>query len=150
MLDLFCGTGVIGLSMAGKCLRVIGVDIVESAIENAKRNAIINNITNASFVVANADQGSVMLKGIADDMAVDFNSSTVIIDPPRKGCSRDLLDSLSELPVKKILYISCNPNTLARDLVILISHGFSVGNITPVDMFPNTGHVETVVLMTKK
>ena len=150
VLDLFCGTGVIGLSMAGKCLRVIGVDIVESAIENAKRNAIINNITNASFIIANADQGSVMLKGIADDMAVDFNSSTVIIDPPRKGCSRDLLDSLSELPVKKILYISCNPNTLARDLVILISHGFSVGNITPVDMFPNTGHVETVVLMTKK
>ena len=150
VLDLFCGTGVIGLSMAAKCRRVVGVDIVESAIENARHNAKINNINNASFIVSNADQGSAMFKTITDKEAIDFSSSSVIIDPPRKGCSRDLLDTLSELPVKKILYISCNPNTLARDLVILVSHGFSVRSITPVDMFPNTGHVESVVKLIRQ
>ena len=141
LIDLYCGAGTIGLSMAKKAKKLIGVEIIPQAIENAKENAMLNDIDNAEFVCADASQAAKQLaeRGTSPDV--------VVIDPPRKGCDNSVIEAIAVMSPKKIVYVSCDPETLARDLKIFDSLGYSVEDVTPVDMFPRTSHVETVVLM---
>ena len=145
VLDLYCGTGTIGLSLAKTAERIIGVEIVERAVCDARENAARGGIKNARFICADAAKAAAELK--ADGVSPDV----VILDPPRKGCEKSLLYTVAEgFAPERIVYISCNPSTLARDVAVLRESGYSVSSYTPVDMFPRTAHVETVVLMSKK
>ena len=140
VLDLYCGIGTISLFIARYVREVLGVEIVEQAIDNAKDNAIMNNIENASFICADATKKmDEYIKG----------KDIVIVDPPRKGISKDLIDSFISLKTQKIIYVSCNPATLNRDLQLLKDH-YDISSIQPVDMFPFTTHVECVVCLQRK
>lgn len=141
ILDLYCGTGTIGLSMANSVKELVGVEIIPEAIEDAKVNAQLNNINNARFMCGDASVAAEKLKeeGIKPD--------TVILDPPRKGCAEELLKTVTEINPQKIVYVSCDPATLARDCSRLLLLGYEVREVTPVDMFPRTSHVETVALL---
>ncbi|MBR6557644.1 MAG: 23S rRNA (uracil(1939)-C(5))-methyltransferase RlmD [Clostridia bacterium] len=149
LLDLFCGAGTIGLSMAHRVKRLFGVDIVPDAIENARYNAGKNGITNAQFTVADAADGEGLFSAAKRALGDDFYASVIILDPPRKGCTRELLTAVAQHAPERIVYISCNPDTLARDIVILRELGYDTSSVTPVDMFPGTGHVESVCLLSK-
>ncbi len=144
VLDLYCGAGTIGLSMAKKAKEIIGVEIVPEAIEDAKINAELNGIDNARFICGDAAQAAEMLKneGIKPDV--------IILDPPRKGCSPEMLKTAAEMNPERIVYVSCDPATLARDCGIFADLGYTAAKATPVDMFPRTGHVETVVSLVKQ
>ena len=145
LADLYCGTGTIGLSMAKKVKRLTGIEIVEGAVECAKKNAQFNGISNAEFFCGDAGDPDTILTathGKCPDI--------VIIDPPRKGSTNELVQCLSMLGVKKVVYVSCNPETLARDCVWFRDSGYIIGEIQPVDMFPRTGHVESVVCIERK
>ena len=141
LIDLFCGIGTIGLSMADKVKKVIGIEIVEDAIVNARENAKNNQINNVEFFVGDAGFAANDLyeKGIKPDI--------IVVDPPRKGCSDAVLQAIIKMNPKKIVYISCNPSTLARDLKVLQSGNYVSKTIVPVDMFPRTAHVETCCLI---
>jgi 23S rRNA (uracil1939-C5)-methyltransferase len=143
VLDLYCGTGTIGLSMASKAARVIGVEIVPEAVEDAKKNALENGIANAEFLCADAAGAAAELqsRGIRPD--------AVILDPPRKGCGAPLIASVAAMSPARIVYVSCDPATLARDIRLFSQQGYALAEATPVDMFPRTAHVETVVLMSR-
>lgn len=143
VLDLYCGTGTIGLSMAHRAGRVIGAEVVREAVEDAKGNAAANGIHNASFLCADAAAAAAQLaaKGVRPDV--------VLLDPPRKGCGEGLVSIVSQMGPKRIVYVSCDPATLARDVKEFAGHGYQVGAVQPVDMFPRTAHVETVVLLSK-
>ena len=143
LLDLYCGTGTIGLSMAKNAKKVIGVEIIPQAIENAKENARLNNITNAEFFCDDASGAAKRLSESSTKIDV------IILDPPRKGCSRDVIDAAVKMNPERIVYVSCDSATLARDCAVFKSLGYETVAITPVDMFPRTEHVETVVLITK-
>lgn len=136
VIDLYCGTGTIGLSLADSCKSVLGIEVVEKAIHDANINKEINNINNASFICSDA-------KDLEDSIDADI----IVVDPPRKGLSADLIDKVSSLRPKRLVYVSCNPATLARDLQLLCDNDFIVSEVTPVDLFPRTYHVETVVLL---
>ncbi len=144
VLDLYCGTGTIGLSMAHKAKHVIGVEIIPQAIENAKENAKRGGIENAEFFCADAAQAAAKLleNGTAPDV--------VILDPPRKGCSTDTLQAVAAMGPDRIVYVSCDPATLARDCKTLQALGYTLKTAVGVDMFPRTVHVETVVLLCRK
>ncbi len=144
ILDLYCGTGTIGLSMAKNVKSLIGVEIVPEAIEDAKLNAKINKITNARFICSDASDAAKILQNEG------IKPQTVILDPPRKGCSEELLNTVCEIAPQKIVYVSCDPATLARDAKRLLSLGYEVKEVTPVDMFPRTAHIETVVQLVRK
>lgn len=140
VVDAYCGTGTIGLMLAEKAQKIIGVEIVPAAIKDAKFNAKLNCITNAKFYVGKAEQ--VIPKLVEEGLEPDI----VVVDPPRKGCGEALLQAICEAEVKKIVYVSCNPSTLARDLKYLVEQGYEVeGEVGVVDMFPHSGHVESVV-----
>ena len=143
LIDLYCGTGTIGLSMAHKAKKVLGIEIIPQAIENAKENAKNNNIQNAEFVCSDASSAAEQLSKNRTEPDV------VIVDPPRKGCDGIVIDSVCRMSPKRVVYVSCDPETLARDLSIFEGNGFKVEEVTPVDMFPRTQHVETVVLMSR-
>ncbi len=144
VIDAYCGTGTIGLTMARDCASVIGVEVNSAAIQDARNNAKENGIENVKFV--NADAGKFM-----DELSKKGESVDVVItDPPRAGCSSTFIRSLIALKPKRIVYISCNPETLARDLIPLTKCGYKAIKIQPVDMFPHTGHVESVVCLTRK
>ena len=140
VMDLYCGTGTIGLSMADKAKKLYGIDIVPASIECAKENALKNCISNAEFFCADAGSREVIL-GITEGKAPDI----VVIDPPRKGSTKELVECLASINVPKIVYVSCDPDTLARDSVWFREAGYAIGNVQPVDMFPRCGHVESVV-----
>ncbi len=143
--DLYCGTGTIGLSMAKNVNKLCGIEIVESAVECAKENAKNNGINNAEFICGDASSKDVILSafgGVAPDV--------VVIDPPRKGSTRELVDTLADIGVKKVVYVSCSPDTLARDATYFLERGYDMGDVQPVDMFPRSGHVESVVCLTRK
>ena len=144
LLDLYCGVGTIGLTMADSVKELVGIEIIPQAIENAKINAKLNNINNARFICADAPKGAEILK--ADGIKPDI----IILDPPRKGCDSSLFDTIEELSPKKIVYVSCDSATLARDMQILDQKGYKAKKLTAVDMFPRTPHVETVCLMSRK
>lgn len=143
VIDLYCGAGTIGLSMAGKAKQVVGIEIVEQAIENAKINAKINNINNAQFICADAFKGA----GILEKQHI--KPDVVILDPPRKGCQKELFDIIEKMAPKRIVYVSCDSATLARDLAILETKKYKAIKVTAVDMFPRTPHVEAVALIEK-
>ena len=142
VLDLYCGTGTIGLTMAKDIKNLIGVEIVKKAIDNAKENAKLNNINNASFICGDASDS---VKKIIKDK---YNPNIIILDPPRKGCDKNLIETVLEINPDKIVYISCDPGTLARDLKVL-HNNYNIDIVTPVDMFPRTAHVECVVLLNR-
>ena len=140
ILDLYCGCGSIGLSMAGHARRVIGVESVKSAVLLANRNAVLNRIVNATFVCGKAETAvAEKLQGV--------NANIVILDPPRAGCKESLIKTVEEIGPDRIVYISCNPSTLARDIARFKDYKFI--EATPVDMFPHTAHVETCCLLVK-
>ena len=143
VFDLYCGIGTISLFLSEKAGKVIGVEVVPEAIADAKENARINGIDNAEFYVGEAEKVIPELynKGVRADV--------VVVDPPRKGCDQVLLDTLVEMKPERIVYVSCNPATLARDVGFLSKNGFELKEVQGVDMFPWTNHVETVVLMTR-
>ena len=144
LVDLYCGAGTIGLCMANKAKQVFGIEIVPDAVKNAKRNAEINSISNAEFVCADALSGAKQLQHRS------IKTDLVVLDPPRKGCDKELFDVIKMLDPNRIVYVSCDSATLARDLAILKEKGYLAIEATPVDMFPRTTHVETVVLIEKQ
>jgi len=141
--DLYCGAGTIGLSMAHKTKKIVGIEIVSDAVENARKNALNNNISNAEFYCG--DAGNVF----SELHKNGCNPDIIVIDPPRKGCSQDSLDVIIAALPKKIVMISCNPATAARDAKYLSDNGYTVEKVCGVDLFPRTKHVECVVLMSK-
>ncbi len=145
VLDLFCGCGSIGLSMAHAAREIIGVEIVPEAVACAGLNACESGIENARFYCGDAaDIGRLLEAALADG-----KPDVVVLDPPRKGCAASLLEYLDALGISRIVYISCNPETLARDAALLAARGYIIGTVTPHDLFPRTGHVECVVAITK-
>lgn len=143
LLDLYCGTGTIGLSMAHRAGKVIGVEIVEAAVENARQNAVENGIGNAEFLCGDAEKAARLLEERGEKPDV------IVIDPPRKGCTPDLIETITRFAPQRVVYVSCDPATLARDLKLFASFGYPPVELTPVDMFPATAHVESVCLMTR-
>lgn len=144
VFDAYCGTGTISLFLSQKAKKVYGVEIIEPAIDNAKKNAEENGITNTEFIVGEAE------KIIPDMINKGIIADVVVVDPPRKGCGKELLDAVAKMAPKRIVYVSCDPSTLARDLGILSEQGYEVLEVQPVDMFPHTSHVETCVLLQRK
>ena len=143
LIDMYCGAGTIGLSLASQVKEVIGIEIVPAAIENAKRNAQTNGISNTRFICADASHAASTLieEGISPDV--------IVLDPPRKGCDQKTLDAVVQLAPSRIVMVSCNPATAARDIAILQDSGYTAVKGRAVDMFPRTGHVECVVLMSR-
>lgn len=144
VLDLYCGVGTISMFLAQKAKKVIGIEIVPAAIEDAKQNAIRNKIDNVEFVCA--DAGTFASEFAKSNQNVDV----IVVDPPRKGCDQTTVDAIALMSPKKVVYVSCDPSTLARDIERFKAHGYACTYVQPVDMFPQTYHVETVVLMTRK
>ena len=142
VFDIYCGTGSISLFLAQQAKKVIGVEVVETAIENAKENAKINNIHNTEFYVGKAEEVIPKLyeKGLKADV--------VVVDPPRKGCEEIVLETIAKMEPKRIVYVSCNPASLARDLAYLEERGYKTLEVQPVDMFGHTAHVESIIRMT--
>lgn len=141
VVDMYCGAGTIGLSMAENVKFLYGIEIVPRAIENAKINAKLNDISNVEFICNDAFESAKKLKsrGVSPDV--------LVLDPPRKGCQKELFDIIEFMSPKRIVYVSCDPATLARDLEILQTKGYKTAELTPVDMFPRTPHIETVALI---
>src|SRR5699024_1428923 len=131
------------LFLAQKAKKVYGIEIFDEAIQDAKMNAELNNITNAEFYQGAAE------KVMPEWKANGFNPDVIVVDPPRKGCDQSLLDAMIEMHPKRIVYVSCNPATLARDLKIL-SEEYNVTKVQPMDLFPQTHHIETVVKLERK
>ncbi len=146
--DLYCGAGTIGLSMADKACRIVGVEIVPEAVDCAKENAKLNHIENAHFFCGDASDPRGLLASAKDSLG-DFCPDVVVIDPPRKGTTEELVNYLDSLGVDRIVYVSCNPDTLARDCKWFAEKGYRIGEVTPVDLFPGTGHVESICLLCK-
>jgi len=141
VLDAYCGVGTIGLIAAPHAKEVVGVEVNRDAVRDAVANAKRNNIKNVWFYCA--DAGDYMVDLAEEGEKVDV----VLMDPPRAGASMEFLESLLKLSPEKVVYVSCNPETLARDLTVLKQGGYTICKVQPVDMFPHTNHVETVVLL---
>ena len=139
LLDLYCGAGTIGLSMADKVKTLVGVEIVPEAVENARKNARRAGIKNATFYCGDVGKiaAQLMQQGEAPDV--------IVVDPPRKGCDAEVLDVMAQMQPERIVMISCNPATAARDCARLAQKGYVTRQVQAVDLFPMTGHVETVV-----
>ena len=144
VIDLYCGAGTIGLSMADSAKHVIGVEIIPEAVDDARENAKINGIKNAEFICGDA-------KSAAAELAVRAtHADVVILDPPRKGCDKELLYTVAnDFSPERIVYVSCDPATLARDIKTLTEVGYIPKEYTVFDMFPRTAHVETVVSLSR-
>ena len=144
LLDLYCGAGTIGLSMADRAAKLIGVEVVPQAVENARENAREAGRENARFLCADAGEAARQLEkeGVRPDV--------IVVDPPRKGCSAEVLEAMCSMAPERIVMISCNSATAARDCGLLQAMGFEVRRIVPCDLFPRTAHVECCILLTKK
>ncbi|MGI2295037.1 23S rRNA (uracil(1939)-C(5))-methyltransferase RlmD [Paenibacillus sp. GXUN7292] len=138
VIDAYCGIGTISLFLARYAKHVYGVEIVPEAIEDAKRNAALNDINNATFEAGPAEV--VIPRWRKEGIEADI----IVVDPPRKGCDQELLDTIIAMKPERVVYVSCNPSTLARDLRVLEDGGFKTKEVTPVDMFPHTTHIENV------
>jgi 23S rRNA (uracil1939-C5)-methyltransferase len=144
VLDLYCGVGTITLAMASAAGKVIGVEVVPQAVEDARENALRNGITNAEFICGDAGAAALELerRGVKADV--------VVVDPPRKGLNADAIEALARFAPKRIVYVSCDPATLGRDLALLKEKGYHLLNATAADLFPRCAHVESVVCMSKE
>ena len=149
LLDLFCGAGSIGLSMADSVGELIGIEIVDSAVKCAVENAEACGIKNAHFFTGDATETERLLSNAEKQLGRKILPDIVVLDPPRAGCDERLISFVAGLLPKRIVYISCNPKTLARDVVIFRSLGYNTDTVYPVDLFPCTGHVESVVCLTR-
>ena len=138
VIELYCGTGTISLFLAQKAKKVIGIEIVEQAIRDAQKNAVNNGCRNVEFIVG--DVAEKLPKLVQQGVKADV----LVVDPPRAGCDKRVLESILTIKAKKLVYISCNPASLARDLAILSDGGYKVKTVQPVDMFPMTSHVEVI------
>lgn len=143
VIDAYCGTGTIGIFASPKAKKVVGVELNPDAVKDARVNAKLNSAENTEFY--NADAGEFL----ADAASSNEKYDVVIMDPPRSGSTVKFLKSVVKLAPKTVVYVSCNPETLARDLMFLVRNGYKVKKIQPVDMFPHTNHVETVCLLSK-
>ena len=146
LLDLYCGMGTIGLSMVNRCRQLIGVEIIPEAIQSAKANAArmgADVATKSRFFCA--DAGAAASRLAAEGLAPDI----IVVDPPRKGCDQATLSAIVKMAPRRLVYVSCNPATAARDCAILAQAGYSVDKVQPVDLFPRTGHVEAVIQLSK-
>lgn len=143
--DLYCGIGTISLFLAQKAKQVYGVEIISQAIEDAKMNAKLNNITNAEFFVGAAEE--VLPKKYEEE---NIHADVIVVDPPRKGCDQSLLDTILAMAPKRVVYVSCDPATLARDLKYLCEKDYKLVKVRAVDQFSHSVHVETVALLQKK
>lgn len=142
-MDIYCGAGTISMILSKHATHVIGIENVASAVEDARRNAALNGVTNAEFICADAAQAlPKLINGGA-------HADVIVLDPPRKGCDRAVLEAVAASGAHRVIYVSCDPATLARDAGILTKLGYSLKSAQPVDMFPQTAHVECVVLMSK-
>lgn len=144
VFDIYCGIGTISLFLAQKAKKVYGIEIVADAIKDAKINAQINNLDNVEFYVGKAEEVVPKMYGEGK------TANVVVVDPPRKGCDEKVLDTIVSMSPDKVVYVSCNPSTLARDLAYLDERGYKCVEIQPVDMFPHTMHVESVAKLIKK
>ena len=142
--DVFCGIGTISLLLAQRARSVLGIEAVPPAVKDARRNAKLNNIKNAEFICENAETALPRL------VAEGKRFSAILLDPPRRGAEKPALDAIVNSGAERIAYVSCNPATLARDCKILVAAGYSPMSVQPVDMFPMTHHVETVVLLSRE
>lgn len=142
IFDLYCGIGTIGIFASHKAKKVYGIEVIDQAIKDAKENAILNNIANTEFIVGQVEE---LLLELVEKQEVDV----VFLDPPRKGCDQKALDTLLKVQPKRIVYISCNPSTLARDVAIL-EEKYILQKVQPFDMFPYTTHVEVCALLELK
>lgn len=144
VFDAYCGTGTITLFLSQKAKKVYGVEIIPQAIDNAFINAKENKVENVEFFVGESEVviPDLINKGVKADV--------VVVDPPRKGCDKKLLDAITNIDAKKIVYVSCDPSTLGRDLQILEANGYKTLEVQPVDMFPNTSHIENVAKLIRK
>ena len=144
VLDLYCGVGTITLAMAGAAGKVIGVEVIPQAVEDARDNARRNGLENAEFFCGDAGQAALALEaqGVRPDVAV--------VDPPRKGLNADTIEALSRMAPRRIVYVSCDPATLARDVALLKERGYALQSVTAADLFPRCAHVETVALLSRE
>jgi 23S rRNA (uracil1939-C5)-methyltransferase len=144
VLDLYCGVGTITLAMAGAAGKVIGVEVIPQAVEDAKDNARRNGIENAEFFCGDAGQAALELEkqGIRADV--------VVVDPPRKGLNADTIEALHRFAPRRIVYVSCDPATLARDVALLKERGYKLKNALAADLFPRCSHVESIVTMIRE
>jgi len=143
LMDLYCGAGTIGLYFADKSKKILGVEIIPQAIENAKLNAKINGIENVEFICGDASE---VAKKLAES---GEKPDIIVVDPPRKGCDQEALDAIIKMSPKRVVMVSCNPATAARDCAILCENGYKAVKARAVDMFARTTHVECVVLMSR-
>jgi 23S rRNA (uracil1939-C5)-methyltransferase len=143
VFDAYCGIGTISLFLSQKAKKVYGVEIVPQAIENAKENAVLNAVNNVDFLLGESE------KVIPEMHKKGIKADVIVVDPPRKGCGQELLDVIAEMQCPRVVYVSCNPATLARDLKYLVEKGYSVQEVQPVDMFPHTVHCEVVSYLTR-
>ena len=150
LLDLYCGAGSIGLSMAKDVGELIGIEIVDSAVLCARENARDNGIENASFFTGDAKYTERMLENAERELGRKIEPTIIILDPPRAGCAAELVKYVASLNPQRIVYISCNPTTLARDVKLFFELGYFCDKVTPFDLFPMTGHVESVVCLTRR
>ncbi len=143
VIDAYCGTGTISLLLAQKAKKVIGIEIVEPAILDARENARRNGVTNTEFIVGDAaiEMPKLLKKGIRPDV--------IVFDPIRAGCKEEVLEAAVSMEPKRIVYVSCNPATMARDIRILEERGYKTIEVQPVDMFPQTAHVEAIGKLVK-
>ena len=149
--DLYCGIGTISLFLAQKAKQVYGVEIIPQAIEDAKKNAALNEIENAEFFVGKAEE---VLPQYYENYTQEHGgekayADVIVVDPPRKGCDETLLATMVQMQPERIVYVSCDSATLARDLKYLCENGYELKKVRAVDMFPNTVHVESIVLLSK-
>ena len=149
LLDLYCGAGSIGLSMADRVADVTGIEIVPAAVECARVNARLNGLdeTRARFFCGDASDAHKFLAAAEQNGAP--KPDLAVIDPPRKGTTRELIQEIAARDIKRVVYISCEPETLGRDCAVFREFGYSIGEVQPVDLFPRTGHVENVVCLTR-
>ena len=142
--DLYCGAGTITLNLARRCRHAVGIEIVPAAIENAKQNALLNGVSNVSFHAGRAEE--LLPRMIADGLRPNI----LVADPPRKGMEPSVIQAIAQAAPRKVVYVSCNPATLARDARLLADAGYAVERVQPVDMFCWTSGIETVVLMSQQ
>ena len=147
VLDLYCGTGTIGLCIADMASHVHGIEVVKDAVLDANRNATINGVVNATFTCGKAEE--LIPQWVVEENEA-ANADIAILDPPRAGCRPELLQAIADAAIPNVIYVSCDPATLARDVKILHEAGYELIEATPVDMFPNSRHIECVVLLSRK
>ena len=143
VLDLFCGAGSITLALARRCRSAVGLEVVPDAVRDAEANAAQNNLSHVRFLCADAQDTAERLAGIG------FVPDLVVVDPPRKGLAEPVCQYLTQLGIPHVIYVSCDPATLARDVARLHDGGYTVEAVSGFDLFPRTANVETIVLLRK-